>query len=442
MKITLSAALWLLVALAGMPANAQGRDAELAELRELVTEMREDYERRISDLEARLARAEREASRAGRDAEEAFELAEETAINQSAGSSSPSAYNPAIGLVLMGQYADVGSGWEAIPGFMPAGEIGTGESGFGLGESELNLKSSIDARFYGNMTVALAEGEVEIEEAWLQTTALPAGLGVKAGRIFSSAGYLNRLHIHTDDFVDRPLPYQAFFGARYAVDGLQGRWIAPTSNLLVELGAELNWGDGSPATANAESSPGAHTLYAKVGGDVGLSNSWQAGIARISADVQGRGAGEFGTDGFSGDSDLAVFDFVWKWAPQGNATVHNFKLQGEYLYRSEDGVFDGIPYDGDQDGWYLQGAWQFRQLWRAGLRFDSVEADSGPLLAGTVLEDPGRRASRTSAMLDYSPSEFSRLRLQYTNDRVLAETDNQWYLQYIMSLGAHGAHQF
>jgi hypothetical protein len=45
-------------------------------------------------------------------------------------------------------------------------------------------------------------------------------------------------------------------------------------------------------------------------------------------------------------------------------------------------------------------------------------------------------------MIDWSPSEFSRLRMQYTNDKVLPESDNQWHLQYIMSIGAHGAHQF
>ena len=36
-------------------------------------------------------------------------------------------------------------------------------------------------------------------------------------------------------------------------------------------------------------------------------------------------------------------------------------------------------------------------------------------------------------MLDYAPSEFSRLRLQYNRDQSQAEADNQWYLQYIMS---------
>jgi hypothetical protein len=54
-----------------------------------------------------------------------------------------------------------------------------------------------------------------------------------------------------------------------------------------------------------------------------------------------------------------------------------------------------------------------------------VDADNGPGLAGTELEDPGRSSRRSSVMLDWSPSEFSRLRLQY-----------------IMSIGAHGAHQF
>ena len=51
---------------------------------------------------------------------------------------------------------------------------------------------------------------------------------------------------------------------------------------------------------------------------------------------------------------------------------------------------------------------------------------------------------RTSVMLDWTPSEFSRLRAagrQRQQARPDA-TDNQLFLQYIMSLGAHGAHKF
>jgi len=441
---SIAAILLLATSLLSSAANAQDVSAEVAELRQMMTNMRSDYERRISDLEARLDTAERDSRGARRDAGEAIELAEQTAIEQSSGSSSPNTFNPAIGVILNGGFANVEGGWDEIPGFQPAGEIGTGESGFSPGELEVNMKANIDSRFFGNATFALAdedgEVEVELEEAWLQTTALPYGLSILGGRFFSEAGYLNDFHLHADDFVDRPLPYQAFYGGRYTVDGIQARWVAPTS-LLFEVGTELNWGGGFPATANSETSPGALTVFAKTGGDIGYSNSWQAGISHVAADAIDRAGGDT-LETFSGDSELTVVDFVWKWAPQGNTTVRSFKLQGEYFQRSETGTFDGLDYDGDQDGWYLQGVYQFAPSWRAGVRYDLVDADNGPGLIGTILEDPGRSSDRSSVMLDWSPSEFSRLRLQYTNDRVLPESDSQWYLQYIMSIGAHGAHRF
>jgi hypothetical protein len=46
-------------------------------------------------------------------------------------------------------------------------------------------------------------------------------------------------------------------------------------------------------------------------------------------------------------------------------------------------------------------------------------------------------------MTDYSPSEFSRFRLQFARDKSFQDDpDNQVILQYIMSIGAHGAHKF
>lgn len=450
MQVKISNAAIVLLAI-GLPVSATGAQdlsEEVIELRQMIVEMRDNYERRIGELEARIDKAERDARGAQRKAGEAIELAEESAIGQSSGSSAPNTFNPAIGAILTGHYADVGPGWEEIPGFQPAGEIGTGNSGFSLGEAEINMKANVDAKYFGNLTFALHEEDgaagLELEEAWLQTTDLPAGLSLTGGRFFSEAGYLNSFHFHTDDFVDRPLPYQAFFGGRYAVDGLQVRWLAPTS-LLFELGTELNWGGNFPATTNSETSPGAWTVFTKVGGDIGDSNSWQFGLSHVAADAIDRSSGQEDIllpSTFTGDSDLTVIDFVWKWAPRGNATIHNFKIQGEYFRRDEDGIFAILPYGGEQTGWYLHSVWQFAQLWRVGLRHDVVDADNGSSLDGTGLENPGRSSRRTSAMLDWSPSEFSRLRLQYTNDQVLPESDNQWYLQYIMSIGAHGAHQF
>jgi hypothetical protein len=266
---------------------------------------------------------------------------------------------------------------------------------------------------------------------------------VKGGRYFSNVGYLNGFHRHADDFADRPLPYQSFFGGQYIADGVQMVWLAPTS-MFVELGTELNWGSGFPMSGNGDSSPDAWTLFGKIGGDVGNSNSWQAGISYVAVDIIDRNVSDDATPGesFSGDSELSIVDFVWKWSPQGNPTIHNLKLQGEYFHRREKGEFASAAYDGSQDGWYLQGAWQFRQGWRLGARYDEVNSDNGPLFAGTVLEDPTWTPRRSSLMVDWSASEFSRLRLQFVDDRVQAISDKQLVLQYLMSLGAHGAHRF
>lgn len=422
---------------------------EVADIRRTMTVMQADYEARIAALEERLAAAEQRVRKAERDAGEAFDIAEQAVIDQSSGSSAPNTFNPSLGAVLIGRYASLDRGWDEIPGVLSGGEIGTGDAGFSLGEAEINLKANVDADYFANLTFALASEdgglEVELEEAWLQTTSLPAGLTVTAGRFFSAAGYLNAFHRHADDFADRPLPYQAFYGGQYLVDGLRGSWIAPTP-LFFEIGTELNWGAGFPSSSNATTSPSAWTLFAHLGGDVGVSNSWQIGLSRVDADAVLRSGGHHEDDEapgtFTGDSDLSVFDFVWKWAPGGNSTGQNVKLQGEFFRRDESGDFDGAPYEGDQDGWYLQSIWQFAPRWRIGLRHETVNADNSPLLAGTELEDPGRSSRRETLMIDWSPSEYSRLRLQYSEDRVLPEPDNQWLLQYIMSIGAHGAHQF
>lgn len=449
MKIVSTLVLLIIGLSAAQFATADEVADQIAELRQMLDEVQRDYESRISDLERRLADAERLVAGAHEDASEAFAIAEQTAIDQSSGVAAGNAFNPSIGAVLSGRFANFDRPWETIPGVLTGGEIGTGEEGFSLGEVEINMKANVDANFFGNLTFALAneDGEVavELEEAWLQTTGLPAGLTLSGGRLFSAAGYLNKFHAHADDFADRPLPYQAFFGGQYKVDGLRAQWIAPTS-LFLELGGELNWGDGFPASANSTFSPGAWTVFAKLGGDVGVSNSWQLGVSRIGADAIERSGGLFSESGdpavFTGDSDLTVADFVWKWAPGGNPVVRNFKLQGEYFRRSESGVFDALAYAGDQTGWYAQALWQFAPAWRVGLRHDTVTADNDIALTGTVLEDPGRSSSRDSLMLDWARSEYSRLRLQYSNDRVLSDADQQVLLQYIMSIGAHGAHEF
>ena len=173
------------------------------------------------------------------------------------------------------------------------------------------------------------------------------------------------------------------------------------------------------------------------------------GLSYLQADADERASG--GEDDplyFTGESELMMAEFVWKWAPNGNIRQRNFKFVAEYLWRNEDGYYslpDGrnLPYDTDQQGWYLQAVYQPFPRWRVGLRWDQLSSDDpGESFDGTPLMTLADDPRRYSIMADWSNSEFSRLRLQYTLDQAGREEDKQWGLQYIFSIGAHGAHAF
>ena len=164
---------------------------------------------------------------------------------------------------------------------------------------------------------------------------------------------------------------------------------------------------------------------------------------------------------FTGKSQTWVADAVLKWAPgrqfrapvpEAPRRVHAAQRNRRPRIRPRQRRARRTAYRSTQSGWYLQGVYQFRPRWRAGLRYDALDSGtpqiglvtSGALTAAdfpTLLQgDP----SRTTVMLDWNPSEFSRLRLQYAWDdaRDDGDTDRQLQLQYLYGIGAHGAHKY
>jgi hypothetical protein len=417
----------------------------------LLDQMRRDYEARMADMEKRLKAAESAATTATDKAATAQTTAEQATktpspTNVSTGGGA-NAFNPAIGVVLDGKFTSYGKDPDTyrIKGFALGDEAGLDRRGFGIGESEITFSSNIDQWLYGNLVVSIdSDGEVNVEEGFLQTTALPYGFTVKAGRFFSGIGYLNEQHAHTWDFADAPLPYRAFLDKQFGDDGVQLRWLAPT-DFFLEFGTEGFRGDSFPAGNAANRGVGAYSAFFHVGDDIGDSHSFRTGLSWLHTKASNRETtSEFGTDVFSGDSNTLIFDAVYKWAPNGNPVDTNFKLQGEVFWRNEDGQFNGLDYDsGAQWGWYLQGVYQFMPRWRVGLRHDEVKAKlPSDAFIGTVLDPEGARPKRNSAMIDYSTSEFGRFRLQYNRDESRPTLDNQFILQYTVSLGAHGAHSY
>jgi hypothetical protein len=430
---------------------------EIEALRAELTKMRADYEARINELERRLDAAEKNAtatSSAPQQVSQTDPWQPESSAGQSAGSNNATS-SLDIGVIFQGQAWAYDNDPEdyLVPGFPFGGEAGPAPEGLSLGEIEINISANVDDKFAARLTspLVIEDGEtaIEIEEAWVETLSLPAGLSLRMGRFFSNIGYLNEKHSHSWDFADQPLAYQAFLGDRYLDDGLQARWLAPT-DLYIELGAEIMRGDRYPSAGAGHSGFGSYTLHLRTGGDVGYSNSWQAGLSYLHAEAEERESGsEDDPFIFTGDSKLYIAEFVWKWAPNGNNRQRNFKFQTEYIWRNEDGSYllpenaTALPYDTDQQGLYLQAVYQPFPRWRFGVRYDHLSSDNpGIAYAGSGLMPASDDPYRYSFMTDWSNSEFSRLRLQYTLDRAGIEDDNQWGLQYIFSIGAHGAHSF
>lgn len=429
-------------------ADEEPLEQQLNQLQQAMELLRTDYQSRIKDLEVRLDAAEKQlAVRENKPVP-----APASRLTSVAGSDN--SFNPAIGVIFQGQAWDYQRDPEnyEIPGFPLGGEAGPVAEGLSLGETEIDISANVDDKFTAWLTlpVVIEDGEtvVEIEEAWIETLSLPGGLSARFGRFFSNIGYLNSKHSHSWDFVDQPLAYQAFLGNQYLDDGVQFRWLAPT-DFYLELGGEIMRGGRFPAGGAAHSGFGSHSLFVKTGGDIGNSQSWQAGMSYLDTGSTGRESGsEDDPLTFTGDSELFMAEMIWKWAPNGNSRQQNLKLQAEYIHRSERGVYTlpaagEIPYDADQDGWYLQAVYQPVPRWRVGGRIDALNGDfPGSAFAGTALDPRGDDPRRYSLMLDWSNSEFSRVRLQYTRDDAAAQAENQWGLQYIHSIGAHGAHSF
>jgi hypothetical protein len=448
--------------LAGGIQPGVARADDLAALRAELDGLKADYASHVAALEARIAQLESQASAAS------VPVASTAPNPPASAGSTATAFNPAVSVILAGTYAHLSEdpATYRIAGFVPSGpEEGPGPRSFNLGESELTFAANVDPYFYANLTATLlADNTIAAEEAYFRTTALTNGFTVKGGRFYAGIGYLNDVHAHAWDFVDQPLVYQAFLGTQMAEDGVQVKWLAPTDT-FIELGLETGNGDAFPGTRRTGNGPNGGAAFVHVGNDVGDSASWRAGVSWLDRQAEGRtypddnGAGQPVANAFTGTSRTWIADATFKWAPHGNPTERLLKLQGEYMRRTEDGtlLYDiagsslGGDYRSVQSGWYVQGVYGFQPRWRTGLRYDYLDAGAtrvglvadGQLPAAAFPILAGASPRRLTWMLDWSPSEFSRLRLQYAWDDARATvTDHQLLLQYLYSIGAHGAHKY
>jgi hypothetical protein len=321
------------------------------------------------------------------------------------------------------------------------------KNGFNLDSAELAIYAPVDPYFNLYATVPVTEDGTTVEEAYFVTTSLPTGHQIKAGKFKSSFGRLNSQHSHVWDFVDNPLPYRAFIG--FGDEGIDEKGVQytylPSLPFYTILGVEVLQGENKTLFgADATGGPHAYTAFAKASLDVSDHATVLFGPSVITGKTK-TSTVQANSD-FTGDSTLYGFEFTYKWKP---SKFQGFKIQSEYLYRSQYGDLTDTTLgtaqrlERYQDGFYIQSVYLWNR-WEFGARYDMLSIFKDDYYLGGVKQDIGRRPWRATAMIDYTFSEFSLLRLQYNHDEsdIYGKVNHEVFLQALFSIGAHPAHQF
>lgn len=490
--------IWLLAAagvLFTQPALAANSDLDL--LRAEIAQLKQAYEQRIVSLESRLQMAEQKNA--------AVATGGASLKQEGAGStSSASGFNPQISLILDGVYFRDNRKGRSVERYGHLDGInhshdhaghghGQLERGFNLRETELVFSATVSPHFDATAMMTVSDhGDVELEEAYFDTRSLPYGLKVRAGKFLSGIGYLNAQHPHSWDFVDQNLPYRTLLGDHGLLDtGVRLSWLPKTGSWYTQLGVELLQGkeqtfatsgedtpsgraDGLPLAGTAagnlsgqKSGPRMSTIFAKFGPDLGDNHALQFGtwLARSKQHQEVHDhsdedsplacglPGAACVHGLQGKGKAWGLDAVYKYDAGRFGGQGNLKLVGEYMHLNKDlkiafherGGLVGQKRDFTQDGAVIQANYGFLPHWQAGLRYDVTGLTNrvdGP--AGKLRDYD--KSDRWTLALTRHIDHFSLLRLQFSRANLavdgLREKDNQFFLQYQHSLGAHGAHAF
>ncbi len=248
--------------------------------------------------------------------------------------------------------------------------------------------------------------------------------------------------------------------------------MAPTP-FYFDLGAEAGRGKSFPAGPDGGRNKNGFSsgnFFTHVGGDFGTGTAWQVGASYLTTSPQDRvyddidSTGTAVTNSFTGKSQVVGARRDPEMGAELQSDLHELQAAGRILpaqgeRRSDVRHRRRLRPEGRRPedtarrsrAGTCRASYQFMPMWRVGYRYDRLDAgttsiglvDSGALTAADFPILATYNPTRQTVMVDWSPSEFSRVRLQYAQDKSRSDaTDNQVFLQYIVSLGAHGAHKF
>jgi len=319
-------------------------------------------------------------------------------------------------------------------------------NGFNFNYAELALHSTVDQAFDLDGVFHFNTDGVEIEEAYFTTRSLPWRFRLKGGKFKSDFGRLNSQHQHVWDFADAPLVYNAFLSPEGLNNiGLQLQWLAPTPWYMmagVELLQSGNGGSFSNdgfetdlnTTVKADDAPALAIGY--------LKNSFDIEDTIVLFGLSGAsGSAKSEAEAFDGSTRLYGADLLVKSYFDSYSYL---SWQSELLYRDMKGTRTdtGSRLTRKQAGAYTQLVYAYDSNWRTGVRYDTLFKND----QNGVRDNTNR--DRVTLMAEYNPSEFSRLRAQFSHNSAFEDQNGKrqdidtFILELNLAVGAHGAHSF
>jgi hypothetical protein len=301
-----------------------------------------------------------------------------------------------------------------------------------LHESELGVQAIIDPYARGDFFVSFGEKDVNVEEGYITFTSLPKGFVARVGKMRAAFGKVNTIHNHALDYIDRPLATVNLLGGEDGIDdaGISvTRIFAGPKDLFLEGTAQVFRGDsGNPITPVFRASDKKDvSVVGHFRGYKDLSESTNLDIGFSYARGHNDNGAAFLTNLYGVDTTL-------RWKPLRRAVYNSLMWRNEFFWSNRDQLSGAItPETVHAFGLYSSLNYRVNRRWTVGGRFDRSDRATNSALTDTGF----------SSIVTYWPSEFSQIRGQYRFGRYAEGlTANEFLMQVLFVLGAHGAHPF
>src|SRR6267143_1569643 len=235
-----------------------------------------------------------------------------------------------------------------------------------LHESEVGMQAIIDPYARADAFISFGETGVNVEEAYVTFTSLPAGLLLKVGKKRADFGKVNTIHNHALPFIDRPLVTNNLVGGEDGIDDagfFLSRFLPAPKNWFLEGSAEVLRGDSDVFHASRRQDV---SVVGHLRAYRDLSESTNLDLGVSYARGHNNNGSNFLTNLYSGDATL-------RWKPLRRAIYNSFLFRTELFWSARDLLSAAVPnlfQTQHAFGMYSSAEYRVNRRWTVGGRFD------------------------------------------------------------------------